>query len=261
MNNKKSWIVFFLVMALTTSVFAQSNTQTNFSISPPPLGYPEYPDESAVSSEFNGTFAYLSADEFSMTGVFAGWVPRYGGSWGAIEGMIGVFVMNGDIDTGFGKESLNFVGFDLAPVAELPLVIEKSFKFIFFGGFDLMLMTTSFTTTDPYSSGNTMTWTLATVMYGPVLGMQIHIGLADSLMFSPFLMVKSLRGSTDITTDPAYVGMQSSYDIPATTTISYGFDIIETTSGVTLSGLLNMVGETTDTESYNVYMFSVSFKL
>ncbi len=48
-----------------------------------------------------------------------------------------------------------------------------------------------------------------------------------------------MQGSTDVTTDPAYVGMQTSYDIPSTTMISYGFDIIETTSGVTLSSLIN----------------------
>ncbi len=260
MQYKKSCIVFFLLLILTASAFAQSNTQTNFSISPPPLGYPEYPDESAVSSEFNGTFAYISADEFTMRGIFAGWIPRYGGSWGAIEGMIGIFVMNGDIDTGYGKDYLNFVGFDLAPVAELPLVNEESFKFIFFGGFDLMLMTTSFTTPDPYSSGDTMTLTLTTGMYGPVLGIQMHIGFGGTFMFSPFIMVKSLRGSTDVMTDPAYAGMQSSYDIPATTIISYGFDLIDK-DGVTLSGLLNMAGKTKDNESYNVYMFGMSIKL
>lgn len=58
-----------------------------------------------------------------------------------------------------------------------------------------------------------------------------------------FIMVKSMQGSTDVTTDPAYVGLQSSYDIPSTTYTTYGFDIMETTSGVTVSGLINMAGE------------------
>jgi hypothetical protein len=258
----KLFPVFVLCFLLISAMlFAQSqNTQTNFSISPPPLGYPEYPGESAVSNTFNFTGAYISADQFSMVGMFLGWIPRYGGDWGAIEGMLGMFVMNGELDTGFGKQSLNFVGFDLAPAFELPIVNQESFKFIFFGGYDLMLMTTSFTTTDPYSSG-TMTWTLTTGMYGPILGMQIHIGFADTFIFSPFLMMKSMQGSTDVTTDPAYVGFQTSYDIPSTTIISYGFDIIETTSGVTLSGLINMAGQTNNTKGYNSYIFGVSIKL
>ncbi len=253
---------FLLVLLVVSNLFAQSGstTQTNFSISPPPLGYPEYPEESTGSNTLNASFAYISADQFSMVGVFLGWIPRYGGDWGAIEGMFGMFVMNGELDTGFGKESLNFIGFDLTPAFELPIVNQESFKFIFFGGYDLMLTTTSFTMPDPYSSG-TMTITLTSGMYGPVLGMQIHIGFADTFTFSPFLMVKSLKGSTDITTDPAYVGMQTSYDIPSTTIISYGFDIIETTSGVTLSGLINMAGETKDTKGYNTYSLGVSAKL
>ncbi|MDH7554474.1 MAG: hypothetical protein QHH74_12555 [Spirochaetota bacterium] len=262
MKNKLTLYFFFLFILSASCLFAQSssNMQTNFSISPPPLGYPEYPQESSFSNTMNFTGAYISADQFSMVGMFLGWVPRYGGDWGAIEGMLGMFIMNGEIDTGFGKQSLNFVGFDMTPAFELPIVNQESFKFIFFGGYDLMLMTTSFTTTDPYSSG-TMTWTLTTVMYGPVLGMQIHIGFADTFIFSPFLMMKSMQGSTDITTDPAYVGMQASYDIPSTTMISYGFDIIETTSGVTLSGLINMAGKTNETAGYNSYIFGVSIKL
>ncbi|MEJ5362212.1 MAG: hypothetical protein WHV26_09135 [Spirochaetota bacterium] len=254
-------IAFIIVVLSTGVLFAQSNTQTNFSISPPPLGYPEYPAESAFTQTLDFTVARISADQFSMIGMFVGWIPRYGGDWGAIEGMFGMFVMNGNIDTGYGKESLNFVGFDIAPSVELPIVNEESFKFIFFGGFDLMLMTTSFTTPDYISGSGTMTWTLTTGMYGPILGMQIHIGLSDTVIFSPFLMMKSMQGSTDINTDPAYVGMQSSYDIPSTTIISYGFDIMESTSGITLSGLINMAGETKDTEGYTCYIFGVSMKL
>lgn len=258
----KLFSVFVLCFLLvSTLLFAQSqNTQTNFTISPPPLGYPEYPEESAVSNTLNFTGAYISADQFSMYGMFLGWVPRYGGDWGAIECMLGMFVMNGELDTGYGKESLNFVGMDIAPALELPIVNDESFKFIMFGGFDLMITTTSFTTPDPYSSG-TMTWTLTTGMYGPLLGFQLHIGFADTFMFSPFIMVKSLQGSTDVTTNPAYVGMQYSYDIPSTTYITYGFDIVEATSGVTLSGLINMAGQTNDTKGYNSYIFGVSIKL
>ncbi|MEW6528203.1 MAG: hypothetical protein AB1444_16240 [Spirochaetota bacterium] len=260
MKTKISLFLCFLFIA--TGLFAQSsNTQTNFSISPPPLGYPEYPEESSFSNTVNFTGAYISADKFSMVGMFLGWVPRYGGDWGAIDCMVGMFVMNGELDTDFGKESLNFVGFDLTPAFELPVVNQESFKFIFFGGYDLMLMTTSFTTPDYISGSGTMTITLTTGMYGPVLGMQMHIGFADTFIFSPFLMMKSMQGSTDITTEPAYVGMQTSYDIPSTTMISYGFDIIETTSGVTLSGLINMAGETNDTKGYTSYIFGVSIKL
>ncbi|MCX8124445.1 MAG: hypothetical protein N3F66_09815 [Spirochaetes bacterium] len=260
MKTKITLCLCFLFVV--TGVFAQSssNTQTNFSISPPPLGYPEYPQESSFSNTMDFTGAYISADQFSMVGMFLGWIPRYGGDWGAIECMIGIFVMNGELDTGYGKESLNFTGLDLTPAFELPIVNGESFKFIFFGGYDLMLTSTSFTMPDPYSSG-TMTVTLTTGMYGPVLGMQMHIGFADTFIFSPFLMMKSMQGSTDISTSPAYVGMQSSYDIPPTTIISYGFDIVETTSGVALSGLINMAGETNDTKGYNSYIFGVSIKL
>ncbi|MGQ9844246.1 MAG: hypothetical protein ACUVRK_11895, partial [Spirochaetota bacterium] len=112
----------------------------------------------------------------------------------------------------------------------------------------------------PYSNG-TIQWTLTTGMYGPLVGFQMHIKFAETFLFSPFIMVKSMHGSTDVTTDPAYVGLQSSYDIPVTTYTTYGFDIMETTSGVALSGLINMASETKDTKGYNSYIFGVSMKL
>lgn len=249
-------------MVSISSVFAQSsNTQTNFTISPPPLGYPEFPEESKASQTVDGTFAHISGDNFSMVGVFLGWTPRFGGDWGAIQGMFGFFSLNGEIDTGFGKESLTFIGMDLAPALEMPIVNGESFKFILFGGYDLTITHTSFTTTNPYGSG-TLIWTLTTGVYGPLLGFQMHIKLAETLLFSPFIMVKSMQGSTDISTDPYYYGLQSSYDIPTTTYITYGFDIIlDTESGVALSGLINMASETKDTKGYKSYMFGMSFKL
>ncbi|MGQ9843756.1 MAG: hypothetical protein ACUVRK_09335, partial [Spirochaetota bacterium] len=155
------------LMVYISSAFAQSsNTQTNFTISPPPLGYPEFPEESKVSQTIDATFASINADQLSMLGVFIGFTPRFGGDWGAIQGMFGFFTVNGEIDTGFGKESLNFIGMELAPAFEMPIVNGETFKLILFGGYDLMITTTSFSTSDPYSNG-TIQWTLTTGMYGP----------------------------------------------------------------------------------------------
>ncbi len=175
--------------------------------------------------------------------------------------MVSMFVMSGDIDMGSGSQSLTFVGFDLAPAIELPIINTEPFKLVLFGGFDMLLSRASFSTTDPYSSGNTMKWYFDTVQYGPLAGIQAHIALAESLLLSPFVMIKSMRGSVDVTTDPAYVGFQTSYDIPAFTVMTYGFDIVEKTTGLTLSGLLQLTGSTSETQSVKSYVFGVSIKL
>ncbi len=48
-------LIALCFLLLSVSAFSQSNTQTNFTISPPPLGYPEYPAESSVTQTLNMT--------------------------------------------------------------------------------------------------------------------------------------------------------------------------------------------------------------
>jgi len=66
------------------------------------------------------------------------------------EGLLGMSVMNGDITTPYGSQSLTFIGMHMAPAIELPIYNSKDFKFIMFGGYDFSLTRTSFTTTDPF---------------------------------------------------------------------------------------------------------------
>ena len=257
---KKIIATCLFTLFLVSSLFAQSNTQTNFTIAPPPLGYPEFPEEGSVSNKIDFLYASVQGKDFSLHGMFLGWVPRYGNDLVAIEGLLGMSVMNGDITTPYGSQSLTFIGMHMAPAIELPIYNSKDFKFIMFGGYDFNLTRTSFTTTDPYSSG-TMTWYLDTSLYGPLLGFQMHFGFADTFIFSPFFMMKSISGTVDVSTDPAYVSMQQSYDIPSYTVTTYGFDIIETESGVSLSGILDMAQKTEENSDVKTYKFSISMKI
>jgi hypothetical protein len=254
-------LIALCFLFLSAPVFSQSSTQTNFTISPPPLGYPEYPAESSVTQTLNMTGAFIKGDTVSIKGFYMGWIPRYGTDWMALDGLLGLFVLSGDIDTSYGKQSLSVVGFNLAPAVELPVINSDIIKLIIFAGYDLSYSRTTFATTDPFSAGNKLTWYLGTTQHGPIAGIQCHLIFADSFMISPFFLMKTARGSVDISTDPAYTVLQTSYDLESYTVTTYGFDIIETGSGITLSGLIQMTGKTNDTEEIKTYTFGASMKI
>jgi hypothetical protein len=138
------------------------------------------------------TGAFIKGDTVSMKGFYMGWIPRYGTDWMAIDGLLGLFVMSGDIDVSYGKQSLSMVGFNFTPAMELPVINSDIVKLIIFAGYDLSYSRTTFSTTDPYSAGNKLTWYLDTTQHGPVVGMQCHFIIADSFMISPFFLMKTV---------------------------------------------------------------------
>jgi len=54
---KKIIATCLFTLFLVSSLFAQSNTQTNFTIAPPPLGYPEFPEEGSFSNKIDFLYA------------------------------------------------------------------------------------------------------------------------------------------------------------------------------------------------------------
>jgi hypothetical protein len=72
---KKIIATCLFTLFLVSSLFAQSNTQTNFTIAPPPLGYPEFPRRRLFLQQ-NRFFVCLCAGK----GFFIAWDVSWLGS-------------------------------------------------------------------------------------------------------------------------------------------------------------------------------------
>ena len=248
----KRLVLFFSVLCLSTISFS-SDTQTNFTISPPPLGYPEY-KEFNVTSKLDFNISSISGNNISLFGVFVGWTPRLSSEIGALNLMIGLFNMNGKVS----GNQITFSGAEMIPCFEAPIVNDETIKFIIFAGPTFSYSLASFDMYDPYYGSN-VTIFIDTTLSGLIAGFQIHIFLDETLVFSPFILLKSVSGKGSIDGGSSY--MNTTYDIPTTSSMTFGFDIIEKETGITLSGIIQMLNKTSTTDSVNVYSFGIGIRL
>lgn len=262
--------VFTLLTALflfvnAAPVFSQSQTQTNFTISPPPLGYPEYPEEGTLYNRFDGSFISISNDDIDFKGIGMYYTPRYSFSQAAINCQIGIYNIFGSVGIGGSDTDINFVGLNITPNIEIQVFDFSDMSLILFAGYDFstnrgsyMINNFTFDGTNYYD----VTVYMNTSMYGPVAGMQMQMGMGEGLVFSPFFMIKKTGGKMTTSADPAFVYFENEYDIPSFTSMTYGFDILHEPSGVSLSGILQSSRASGESEDMRVTIisFGYSFK-
>lgn len=231
-SSKKTCVILFVSLCLflfSINIYAEnvSKTDSSFTISQPPLGYPQYYDDGFNKrNRFNISYHNYDTSLYKLKGASISNNTRLlGGNRGALSLQYGGFYLTGNEDWGT-DEKIDFTvyGFNVEPVVEL-LLFEKTdekdrgVKIIpflgFDGGFQFFKQTSSDFKDDYYSR-----------FYGPSGGVQAHLGNFNKILFSPFIIIRHIRG-TSVSDDADF---NFTY-----TNIGYGFDVIW--RGFSLSGL------------------------
>ena len=256
-------LTLIIIPFLFTLQAKAGDVQTNFTISPPPLGYPEFSDELVITHQGKALFGTISGDGIDLYGVSAAWIPRVSTGYVAADLLVGFHTMMGTIETGNGSTDMNFFGFDLAPNAELLVINLSGFKLIFAAGYSLsnnrsayMIEDFTFDTINYYD----VTVYINTLMYGPVFTIQGSIMMGTDFMFSPYVVFASISGTTNTHADPNFEFFNTSYDVPAFRTMTYGFDVLYVPGGLTLSGMLQLLDKSGDRGEVRITSFGAGIK-
>jgi hypothetical protein len=244
-------VLFFSIIRI--DLYAQQSSQSNFSISAPPLPWFEFQEG---QSDASGTVNYFSlkGTDIAVTGAGGGLLCRYAFS-NLIAGDLGlsVFGMNGKVSGLTMVTSELSVPFDL----EFQVVNTQNLVFLLFGGFYLSAINSSLNGTigtlkiTGSTSGN---------MYGPQAGAQLSLKISD-LAFCPFIMIQSMQGSMiSSITVPGQTTISTKTKIPSYTITSYGFDLKYVPWNITLSSLLQLSPSAGQNQGYKMYLFGLTYR-
>jgi hypothetical protein len=231
-------------LCVASPVFAAEST---FSISPPPIATPVFgvnERDVKVGATYLNMKSTDPGTDFDLSGYGVNFVGR--SSFGdvlAIDYAVGVIYLTGDIKSGSTGTAagsglsmdLNGVSVPLSFNLEVQPYKNDVFNIIFFVGPAFNISAMSVETVIPFGT-TTINDTISTssFLYGPQGGVQAGFELGD-IHIDVFGMIVSQQG-TQSTTDS--FGNNTSTDIPAYTTTSYGADFMYVPWGVTLSSIL-----------------------
>lgn len=274
------YIFFFLVNSLA---FAQ---QSNYIIAPSPIPYP-YFKSGLYDINAGMSFSMLSSKNLSlMIFDFMGKGRIAFNDFLAIDADLGMGAGFGSITPGMppitpfpsgyyafpeGNSSVGIVSFRIRGNVELQIFNTGDMGMIFFIGPNYNYISMNITTPYYISYYTGQTWygykdvlTMTATMIGYQAGMQIDIGLDETIRFSPFFMITTTSGSVSIVDNPQVefggnsIGSSYSADIPSTTAMSFGMDIYlgEISIGTLLQQLQSAQASNQDA---TIIQFSVSY--
>lgn len=259
--SRNCFVIFIVsiinVFIMISICFAQAQNQkyqTNFSIAPPPLGYPEYPDQFTLDGSLNAQYSRAWSDDFTFNFFAGGFGPRFGMSHGALNTPITLYLADITFGTGDQKMTGFMLGYNFTPSLEIPIIYTETFKLIPFVGYDI---------NGSYlyiNAGELTAINVYTFLHGFVAGAQFHIAITDNLLVSPFAMLKVISGSTDVEVSSGYYDYEYSYSIPTYKTMTYGFDIIETSTRICLSTMLQLVNQVKDQQAVKMITIGITLK-
>ncbi|MFZ5629274.1 MAG: hypothetical protein ACOY5B_09125 [Spirochaetota bacterium] len=275
-----------VLLLLTAGALGASNSsESSFQLAPAPIPYP-YFEPGATDGKIDFSYLRLDFDQYSFNGMSAFGKGRQAFTDSiAIDAMAGLMYLSGQLP-GVGPISPlpayaangSFLGYytpvpaktgtasilNLAFSANLELQVVRSplFNAILFGGPSLNV--TSLTLKTLYNkyyaptattyAGFTDTLTTTMMLGGLQAGMQIDIPLGSMVRMSPFFVVSTMSGSATITDDPGTKttnAYSSSFEVPASTTTSLGFDIFINEISI---GAMAQSGKSTQTGSNSSYL-------
>jgi len=272
---------FFLSFSISilTVQSADAAQQSNFQIAPSPITYP-YFNEGRFDGQIGATFVSIAMPDFSMMGGDLGGKFRSAfNDFIAIDGTAGITFLGGTMQPGIvpisyhdnltypGSEAtLSLAGMRCSINLELQPVHTSEFDIILFGGPQFSF--TNFTITSDYFIWTGTSWksgyedklTILSTMSGAQFGIQLNINLGSDIMLSPFFMMTSSSGNATMTDDPQLSGYSPasySFDIPSTTSVSYGMDIIF--GDISIGSVLQQMKKTEETtQDTRIIMISIS---
>lgn len=245
-------VATLVLLSGAASAFAADNSQSTFSIAPPPIATPVF---GVKETDIKVGAMYLSMKstdpsvDFKLSGYGVDFVGRSAfGDVLALDYAVGVVYMKGDFGlstglTGTGgtggsgtKLPMNGVNIPISFNLEVQPYKNDVFNVILFAGpaFNISAMTLDNVPTFIGFTQTTESLTITSTMYGLQGGVQLGFLVGD-FHLDAFAMATNFRGSQ--TVDHSLGGSESS-DIPGYTTTSYGADIMYVPWGLTLSSLL-----------------------
>ncbi|HNL09753.1 MAG TPA: hypothetical protein PKM44_04530 [Turneriella sp.] len=276
-------VLVFLLAA--SGLVASNSSESSFQLAPAPIPYP-YFEPGATDGKIDFSYLRLDFDQYSFNGMSAFGKARKAFTDSiAIDGMAGLMYLSGQLP-GVGPISPlpayaangSFLGYytpipakngnasilSLAFSANLELQVVRSplFNAIIFAGPSLNVTSLTLKTlynkyyvpTGTTYTGFTDTLTTSIMLGGIQAGMQIDIPLGSMIRMSPFFVISSMSGSATITDDPGTKttnAYSASFEVPASTTTSLGFDIFINEISI---GAMAQSGKSTQTGSNSSYL-------
>jgi hypothetical protein len=248
-------VAALLLLSTTPVVFAEST----FSISPPPIATPVF-DQKETNIKVGLTYLSMKSTDpgmdFKLSGGGVNFVGRTSfGTVIALDYAIGVMYMDGDIATGGVKSDISGANIPISINLEVQPFKNDFFNVILFAGPALNI--TAMEIDSSFTMGSTTyedTTYVDSILYGPQGGVQIGIGMGD-FNLDVFGMATSLRGNQDTTST---YGTDTSTDIPAYTTTSYGADLMYMPWGLALSSILQEAKQD-DNKGFKTKLYTISW--
>jgi len=223
------------------SAYAQSGgDEPTFSVAPPPLAYPDY--EIGEQSRFSAASIKVSAPSLSMSGFNLSynnrrpWMSEGETPLGRAVGMAYSFSYMSGTGAGIDISAMTqYLGINY----EHEGFKESRANGILFIGPSMNFLNTSVTGSGP---GYYFDSTSSGILFGYQYGVQVSFDV-EALKISPFYQVSSSSGTINSESyfsmySPCCYSSSSSTSVSITLkTTSFGFDILHTPSGFTLSSL------------------------
>ncbi len=239
-----------LLCAFSATSYAATQ-QSNFQIAPSPIAYP-YFEEGRADGKIDVSFVSITMDNFSLAGAGGYFQGRIAfADFIALDGDLGLAALGGTMKPGISpmtwptgyipdpadQSSLFLGAFRFSLNLEIQPLHTRYFGLILFGGPNFNLSQFNITTkydliwiaTGARYTGYTDQLQVTSTMQGGQFGVQLDIPLDENVRLSPFFMMSYFSGSATLTDNPGAAGASNtsmSADIPSSSTMTYGMDII-----------------------------------
>ncbi|MBN1498829.1 MAG: hypothetical protein JW982_01620 [Spirochaetes bacterium] len=256
---KKTYTIALLILLIFNSavIFAQ---QSNFSISPPPIPWYEFSKsdwDTRVGLTYVRITGEIEEDEISgdlnVNGGGANIFTRYAFSdiLAADTGMLYAYA-GGEIGD---AADMTFSVFVLPFDIEFQPVKQDSFNILIFAGWNLAWTSININADGPPSEE----LNLETAMKGPQLGIEASF-ILSSFAISPYFMMSKLEGKSDVEIkENNSLVFSGSLNVSSTFVYNWGIDVLFIPYKITLSSILQIAGDSKDSQPYNTLIISVSY--
>lgn len=240
-------------IAPASAASSASSNNPQFTIAPPPLAYPDYSEPGKDQDRITGQYITISGSDLSLKGFGFDFGLRHpleptgNGKGQGISLATGLSVLSGTVST----LDLTYVNFLVAGNYEYEAYKGNGQNAVLFAGPQLSLFSMS-------ASGTGVDVTSSGTFIGYQLGGQ-YTFTAEQFKISPWGMYMSMSGtvSTDVTITG--FGTTSSSSSVTVTSTAFGFDVLHTPSGVTLSSIFQATSGSDNNVHITVIQASYAF--
>jgi len=252
MKSAAAFIFCLIIILPVSGLMAQ---QANFSISPPPIAYPDF-EAGLQDIKIRGTYFSISGDDVEMRGGGMDWIHRISlNDMFAFDYQLGAYMMTGDAGVTPYKMEMNLWNIPLGGNLEYLLYKSELINSLIFGGVNYTFLSSEAGLKTTTVEGRTTTKTTQVMdMTGSIYGLQggvqagMKFGDFGAAAYASFMRQ---QGSFSISMGD----YSDTVDIKPYTTMSYGLDF--SYSEITLSSIMQLSSKSGDNSGLKTYIFSL----